>query len=101
MPSPPATGQYKVTRATGQDFVNPQNVSEIITLDKDEVITVRDGSIPGHVNPHARIAIHGTQQFIVTNSNVSQMDYLAGGRRKSRRRKQRKHRKSRRARRRN
>jgi hypothetical protein len=38
MPSPPATGQYKVTRATGQDFVNPQNVSEIITLDKDESI---------------------------------------------------------------
>ena len=101
MPSPPAIGQYRVTREAGQDFVDPQNVGEIITIPKGDVITVREGSIQDHVNPDARIATHGDHRFEVTNANVSQMQYLAGGRRKSRRRKQRKQRKSRRARRRN
>jgi hypothetical protein len=101
MPSPPAAGQYKVTREAGQDFVDPQDIGEIITVPKDEVITVMEGSIQDHVNPNARIATHGSHRFEVTNANVSQMQYLAGGRRKSRRRKQRKQRKSRKARRRN
>jgi len=100
----PAIGQYKVTNPAGKLFhyagTDPEMNENLVIVPKDKVVTVTNTQdtqtsrvgIINAVNNNDRTRIS------VPKSQTNLMQYIAGGRRKSRRRKQRKQRKSRKAR---